>query len=148
MKKNMPEWTLRIYYDSSMLDNKDDIICRVECMKLYDYKNFDLVSEEMNEKNKKLTAKKNSAEREVQNGAWFSAASKSSKDGFIDNVDFCDIQELPFDIFDKQSAWSAGFIHAAMWNWLPLGDSFVDFVSFRNIDAVLSDREYVNVKFY
>jgi hypothetical protein len=124
----MPEWTIQIYYDGSVYDNKDDIICKIECMM---FNNFDMIVEEINAAEEEKVASKK----------------RPHQEGYIDNVDFCDIQELPFQMIGKEgeggTVWSAEYMHAAAWKWLPLGDSFVDVASFRDLDNVLSDREYL-----
>ena len=38
------------------------------------------------------------------------------------------------------------YMHGMTWRWLPIGDSFVDFVSSRDTDAWISQRELDSVK--
>ena len=37
-------------------------------------------------------------------------------------------------------------MHGMTWRWLPIGDSFVDFVASRDTDAWISQRELDSVK--
>jgi hypothetical protein len=153
IKIKMPTWTLRIFYDSSeiklgktkeSIDNS--LICRVECMKEDNYDNslnngamYQNEKEHQDPPIKKQQARHGLGHEEQP---WANLASKADQ-GYLDNVDFCDVQNLPYEM-SKRTLWSAAYMHGATWKWLPLGDNFVDVVSFRDIDAVLSDREYFN----
>ena len=57
-----------------------------------------------------------------------------------DNIDFCDITQLPMGLKMDQS-WSANHIHSMMWRFLPIGDSFVDYFISRDIDSCILQRE-------
>jgi hypothetical protein len=58
----------------------------------------------------------------------------------LDNVDFCSAHAIPVkQTFDK--TWDASYMHAMMWRWLPIGDSFVDVFSSRDLDSHLLQRE-------
>ena len=37
---------------------------------------------------------------------------------YVDNVDFCDVNKLPLDLFDASKTWSAGYLHAMKWRWV------------------------------
>jgi hypothetical protein len=58
---------------------------------------------------------------------------------FFDNVDFCDVSQLPVGL---HGSWNAGsFMHGMTWRWLAIGDSFVDFFASRDSDSWISQRE-------
>jgi len=57
-----------------------------------------------------------------------------------DNIDFCDVSQLPMGLKMDQS-WSASHIHAMMWRFLPIGDSYVDYFMSRDVDSCLLQRE-------
>jgi hypothetical protein len=57
----------------------------------------------------------------------------------IDNVDFCNIKQIP--IVSGNRIWDATYMHAMTWRWLPIGDSFVDVFSSRDLDSHLIQRE-------
>lgn len=72
----------------------------------------------------------------------------------MDNVDFCDIEQLPGLPFERFSStreqdyhsmfhneWNASFVHGMMWRWLPIGDLFVDVMASRDSDSVVYQRE-------
>ena len=76
----------------------------------------------------------------------------------LDNVDFCDIENLPglpFDNFPNQkdyeisskylNAWNASFVHAMIWRWFPLSDLFVDVFLSRDSDSIIFQREVDSV---
>lgn len=58
----------------------------------------------------------------------------------IDNVDFCNINNLPKKNSVNET-WSGSFMHAMTWRWLPIGDSFVDLFSSRDLDSHIIQRE-------
>lgn len=55
-----------------------------------------------------------------------------------DNVDFCNIERLPYD---TTKTWNASYMHGMTWRWLPIGDSFIDYFGSRDTDAWISERE-------
>ena len=61
---------------------------------------------------------------------------------FLDNVDFCNVEKLPYD---TSKLWNANYMHGMTWRWLPIGDSFVDYVGSRDTDAWISQRELDSV---
>lgn len=70
---------------------------------------------------------------------------------YIDNVDFCDVNELPFDAggtrdLTTRRTWSAKYIHAMIWRWLPIGDSLVDAFMSRDTDSLIVRRELDSVR--
>ena len=67
---------------------------------------------------------------------------KNEPYNYLDNVDFCNIESLPYD---TSKTWSAKYMHGMSWRWLPIGDSFVDFVGSRDTDAWISQRELDSV---
>lgn len=95
VKRLLPDWSLRVYYDDTI---DLDIKCKIECLENQDSKDL------------------------------------------IDNVDFCNINKLPVRN-SLNETWSGSFMHAMMWRWLPLGDSFVDVFSSRDLDSHLIQRE-------
>ncbi len=60
------------------------------------------------------------------------------------NVDFCDVNNLPIKN-SMLSAWSLSYLHAMAWRWLPIGDSFVDIFSSRDLDSLITQREIDSV---
>lgn len=56
----------------------------------------------------------------------------------INNVEFCNVNELPFDL---KSTWNAGFMPESTRRWLTFGDQFVDVFLSRDIDSCVFDRE-------
>lgn len=56
----------------------------------------------------------------------------------INNVEFCNVNELPFDV---KSTWDAGFMPEYTRRWLIFGDQFVDVFLSRDIDTCVFDRE-------
>ena len=83
---------------------------------------------------------------------------KRRNGAYYNNVDFCDIEELPASVplalthsdthmqQQQQQTWNASYMHAMMWRWLPIGDSFVDVFSSRDMDSPLLKREVDSVK--
>ena len=51
----------------------------------------------------------------------------------IDNVDFCNIKQIPIITTRNNATWDATYMHAMSWRWLPIGDSFVDVFSSRSL---------------
>ena len=39
---------------------------------------------------------------------------------YIDNLDFCDVNKMPLDLFNSSNTWSAGYLHAMKWRWVGL----------------------------
>jgi hypothetical protein len=61
---------------------------------------------------------------------------KKNEYGFIyNNVDFCNIEKLTDKFIN------ASYVHSMKWRWFPLGDSFVDIFSSRDIDSFILPRE-------
>jgi len=73
----------------------------------------------------------------------------------IDNVDFCNINQIPMKKTSRNNAtWDATYMHAMSWRWLPIGDTFVDVFSSRDLDSHLIQREvdavnqWINESYY
>ena len=80
---------------------------------------------------------------------------------FYDNVDFCNIEmdvklkpemvilnEKDFEKINFNLSFSQlnlSYVHAMMWRFLPIGDSFVDVFSSRDTDSHLLQREVDSV---
>ena len=61
-----------------------------------------------------------------------------------DIVDFCDVEHLPLAWQyhnSKSRVWNATYMHAMMWRWLAMGDTFVDVFASRDLDSLLFQRE-------
>ena len=67
---------------------------------------------------------------------------KENSEEYYDNVDFCNIDELPYNL---TATWNASYMHGMTWRWLPIGDSFIDFVNSRDTDAWIHQRELDSV---
>jgi hypothetical protein len=65
-------------------------------------------------------------------------------DEYINNVDFCNVNKIPFG--SAIDSWTALYMHKMTWRWLPIGDSFVDYFMSRDTDAWITEREYESVK--
>lgn len=59
-----------------------------------------------------------------------------------DNLDFCNVEKLPYDLYNL---WSASYMHGMSWRWLPIGDSFVSYFSSRDSDSPITQREVDSV---
>ena len=59
----------------------------------------------------------------------------------IGNVDFCDVTRLQVNALEDKFFLDASFVHGLMWRYFPLGDEFVDVVSFRDADSYILERE-------
>ena len=60
----------------------------------------------------------------------------------LDNSDFCNINDLSLKLYDQnRNKLNAVYIHAMMWRWFPIGDSFVDIFSSRDTDSNIIQRE-------
>ena len=69
---------------------------------------------------------------------------KDENNVLIDNTDFCNIQNMPLKgSFNK--TWDAKYIHAMMWRWFPIGDTFVKIFSSRDSDSIIIPREIDSV---
>jgi hypothetical protein len=67
----------------------------------------------------------------------------------LKNTDFCDITNLPIsNSFFENKTWNAKYIHAKIWRWLPLGDSFVDTFISRDSDSFIMQRELDSVNMW
>lgn len=69
---------------------------------------------------------------------------KDEKNVLLDNVDFCNVQKLPIGNLNKET-WSVSNLHAMMWRWLLIGDSFVDVFLSRDSDSMIIQREIDSV---
>ncbi|CAF0858725.1 unnamed protein product [Brachionus calyciflorus] len=57
------------------------------------------------------------------------------------HVEFCDINKIPLSLNDLNKVLNLDYIHAMMWRFLPIGDSFVDLFMSRDTDSVILQRE-------
>lgn len=63
------------------------------------------------------------------------------ENNFYDIVDFCNVKQIA----DGLDHIDLSFMHAMSWRWLPLGDHFVDFLSSRDTDSEIFEREIDSV---
>jgi hypothetical protein len=74
---------------------------------------------------------------------------KNEKEAYYDNVDFCDINNIELKVnYSKlvgDLTLNGSYIHAAIWRWFPIGDSFVEVFSSRDTDSFLIQREIDSV---
>ena len=70
---------------------------------------------------------------------------KDSNNNLLDNIVFCDVNNLPESFLDTNFRWSASFMNKMMWRWLPIGDSFVDVFMSRDSDSYMLQREVDSV---
>jgi len=85
---------------------------------------------------------------------------KDENGNLLDNVDFCDIEKVPghqtsqftfnTDILqgtdpEIESRWSAAYMNAMKWRWLPISDPFVDAFMSRDADSLIIQREVDSV---
>lgn len=93
------------------------------------------------------------SDRRIMSSLVCSLECASSKAKYLNNVDFCDINKLPFESrgtrdLTGESAkrfWSAKYIHSMIWRWLPIGDSLVDAFMSRDTDSTIVQRELDSV---
>jgi len=62
---------------------------------------------------------------------------------YLGNIDMCDITAIPYK--DLDSSWSASYMHATKWRFLPIGDSFVEAFMSRDSDSMIMEREVNSV---
>ena len=74
---------------------------------------------------------------------------KDEKGALLDNADFCDITNVKLNVDYGQNAsrfvLDASYMHAMIWRWLPMADSFVDVFMSRDTDSYLLQREVDSV---
>jgi hypothetical protein len=73
---------------------------------------------------------------------------KDANNAYMDVADFCHINnvELKFDFSEKsKTVFNGDYIHAMVWRWFPLGDTFIDVFSSRDMDSYLLQREVDSV---
>jgi hypothetical protein len=58
-----------------------------------------------------------------------------------DIIDFCNVDELPFEFNKTLTSYKASSPHAMMWRWYPIADDFVDYFMSRDSDSVTIQRE-------
>ena len=69
----------------------------------------------------------------------------------LDNVDFCNIENdlrlkpMLIDSISNSSTLNGDSVHAEMWRFFPIGDSFVDIFSSRDSDSYVLQREVDSV---
>jgi hypothetical protein len=66
----------------------------------------------------------------------------------LDNTDFCDVEELNLNIGNLMTnrTFDLRYVHAMMWRWFPLFDSYVDVFASRDSDSYVLQREVDSVK--
>ncbi|CAF0712424.1 unnamed protein product [Brachionus calyciflorus] len=57
------------------------------------------------------------------------------------HVEFCNIEKMSLNLNDYNKVLNLSYIHAMMWRFLPLGDSFVDLFMSRDTDSLVLQRE-------
>jgi hypothetical protein len=62
-----------------------------------------------------------------------------------DNVDFCIVNSLPINP-NKNILHDTSYINPTMWRFLPMGDSFVKFMIFRDSDSYIIQRLSLFIK--
>jgi hypothetical protein len=62
-----------------------------------------------------------------------------NKDSYLDNVDFCNVNEIPL------VNWDANFIIQRFWRWFAIGDEFIDVFLSRDSDFCIVEREQAAV---
>lgn len=67
-------------------------------------------------------------------------AKEETSDEYLDNVDFCNIEKLPY------LNWNAKFLIPTFWRWLPVGEIFVDVFLSRDSDFCLVQRDQAAVE--
>jgi hypothetical protein len=124
MKKFYPDWSMRIFHDNSI---NRTIKCEIECLK--------------NDEN-----------------------NNNNNETYFDNVDFCNIEtdlKLNPKILknnqhqNEQTSFTfaytqlnLSYVHAMMWRFLPIGDSFVNVFSSRDTDSFILQREVDSVNIW
>lgn len=68
---------------------------------------------------------------------------KDDEQKLYDNIDFCDIENLP--IIEKNSFINAQYTHSMIWRWFPIGDHLVDAFMSRDTDSTIAEREIDSV---
>ena len=61
---------------------------------------------------------------------------------FYDIIDFCSVDDLPFNLFNK---WSANYMQEETWRLLPIGDDFVDYFTSINENECFLANKYEKV---
>lgn len=67
---------------------------------------------------------------------------RDDKGVIYDNIDFCDVSELPIDL---HTSWNGDYIIPNLWRALPVMDSLVDLFIARDMDNCLTQREVLAV---
>lgn len=82
---------------------------------------------------------------------------------YYDNVDFCDIENIPripynapdlsqaqpSDVVDVNKlfvSWNASYVHSSMWRYMAIGDLFIAAFMSRDLDMEIYQREVAAVK--
>jgi hypothetical protein len=55
-----------------------------------------------------------------------------------DNIDFCNVNKLPFNLLDT---WDASYINKELWRLLPIADDFVNVFTSRSTDTCISNEQ-------
>ena len=77
---------------------------------------------------------------------------KDENGNLLDNVDFCNIEQVPGHQNPKlnynigfESYWIATYMHPMKWRWFPISDPFVDAFMSRDTDSLILQREVDSV---
>jgi hypothetical protein len=67
-----------------------------------------------------------------------SVCKKHLDDFYYDNIDFCNINKLPFKLLSK---WDASYMDKELWRLLALGDDFVNVFISQSTDTCIGDQK-------
>lgn len=72
---------------------------------------------------------------------------KDENGELLDNADFCNVNKISLKLnkSEKSSILNGAYLDGTKWRWLPIGDSFVDVFSSRDIDSFIIQREVDSV---
>ena len=69
---------------------------------------------------------------------------RDEADELLDNCDFCDITQMP-QVGSLTNTINGNNMHAMIWRFVTIGDTFVDVFSSRDIDSLIIQREVDSV---
>lgn len=64
------------------------------------------------------------------------------------HVDFCNVHKIPLSLTESNRVLDLKNVHAMMWRFLPVGDSFVSLFMSRDMDSELLQREVDSVQIW
>lgn len=67
-----------------------------------------------------------------------SVCKKNMENVFYDNIDFCNINKLPFNLLNK---WDASYVDKELWRLLPIADDFVNVFTSRSTDTCMNGEQ-------